>query len=265
MWYRIWTYIRHLLTAWNTTGEGIHSPSLFYLVRFLMRDKSAYYCWAEIEKKRRLLLASEEELEVVDYGSGGSREGTHVRRRVCDIAKGHLEQPKIGQLLFRLVVYLGEQLKHPSEILELGSSLGISTSYLASADSRNRVMTMEGSGAVLNVAKGIWRQLEMENIEWVEGNIDETLYIYARKKLDLVYVDANHTYEATKRYVDELIPRLNERGILVLDDIHHSREMERAWEEIKADKRVTTTMDCWHVGLVFIDPHYLKRHYRIKL
>lgn len=265
MWYRFWTYIGHFLSAWNTTGEGIHSPYLFYLVRFLMRDENQYYSWSEIEKKRALLRACEDELEVVDYGSGGSKEGLKVRRRVCDIAKGHLETPKMGELLFRLALHLGHEAARPIEILELGTSLGITTAYLASADSQNSVMTMEGSEAVAKVAQGVWRQLILENIECVVGNIDHTLYKHARKALDLVFVDANHTYDATMRYVDFLLPRMTEKGILIVDDIHHSQEMSRAWEAIKADERVTTTMDVWHAGLVFVDKHYLKRHYRIRV
>ena len=81
----------------------------------------------------------------------------------------------------------------------------------------------------------------------------------------MAYVDANHTYEATVRYVSFLLPRMTEKGVLVLDDIHHSKEMEQAWETLKADERVTTSMDLYHVGLLFVDPHYLKRHYRIRL
>jgi len=61
------------------------------------------------------------------------------------------------------------------------------------------------------------------------------------------------------------LPKLPEKGVIVLDDIHYSEEMERAWEELKNDARVTTTMDLYHVGLLFVDPHYLKRHYIIRL
>ena len=126
-------------------------------------------------------------------------------------------------------------------------------------------MTLEGSGEVLKVAQGVWRVLKLENIEWHEGNIDDTLYKHAREKIDVAYVDANHTYEATMRYVRYLLPRLEEKGIIVLDDIHYSEGMERAWTELKADPRVTTTMDMYHCGILFVDPHYLKRHYRIRI
>lgn len=263
--YRIGSYVRHVLTAWNTTGEGIHSPYLFELVRFVLRDSNSYYCFSDIERKRELLEACKDELDVVDYGSAGTKEGLHVTRRVCDIAKNHLECAKVGQVLFRIVNWIGSHEKRPLEILELGTSLGITTSYLAAADSRNRVVTLEGSEELLKMAKGVWRSLRLENIEWYAGNIDDTLYKYAREKLDVAYVDANHTYEATKRYMDYLLPRMNEKGVIILDDIHHSPEMAKAWRELKADERVFTSMDLYHIGLLFVDPHYLKRHYRIRL
>ena len=261
--YRAWTYLRHRLTAWNTTGEGIHSPYLFSIVRFILRDENAYYCFADIERRRELLEACDDELEVVDFGSGGSKEGLRVRRRVSDIAKHHLERPKIAQALFRLVRFMNENEHRPLHILELGTSLGITTSYLASVDSRNSVVTLEGSEAVLKIAQSNWRTLRLENIEYHDGNIDDTLYKYARAKLDLAYVDANHTYEATKRYVAFLLPRMTEKGVIAIDDIHHSKSMEQAWQELKTDSRVTTSMDLYHVGLLFVDPHYLKRHYKI--
>ena len=263
--HRVWAFIRHFFTSWNTTGEGIHSPYLFELVRFILRDENTYYCFADIERRREMLLACPDVLDVVDYGSAGSPEGTHIQRRVCDIAQTHLERPQVGQALFRLVNWLGMQERRPLRILELGTSLGITTSYLAAADSRNKVTTLEGSEAVLTVAQGVWKALRLENIEWVCGNIEDTLSTHARAQLDIVYVDANHTYEATMRYVQYLLPLLTTKGIIVLDDIHYSEEMERAWKELKNDVRVTTSMDLYHVGLLFVDPHYLKRHYTIRL
>jgi len=265
LFHRIWAFLRHRLTAWNTTGEGIHSPYLFHLVRFIMRDENTFYCFADIERRRELLTHCEDVLDVVDYGSAGSPEGTHVQRRVCDIAKTHLENSTMGQLLFRIIHFMGEQEKRPLEILELGTSFGITTAYLAAPNSRNRVTTLEGSEAVLRIAQGVWKALKMENIAWQVGNIDDTLYKCAREKLDLAYVDANHTYEATMRYVHYLLPRMTEKGLIAIDDIHYSEEMERAWDELKRDERVTTSMDLYHMGLLFVDPHYLKRHYIIKV
>lgn len=269
----ICAYLKHFFSSWNTTGEGIHSPYLFELVRFILRDRNAYYCFADIERRRVFLKACNDELDVVDFGSQGSKEGKRVRRKVSEIAKNHLERPEVGQLLFRLVNWIGEHEKRPLEIVELGTSLGVTTAYLASADSRNTVQTYEGSGEVLQVAQGVWRTLRLENIRWIEGDIDQTLLnrdhsllLYsAPARVDIAYVDANHTYEATKRYADFLLERLNQKGVLAIDDIHYSEEMERAWQELKLDPRVTSTMDLYHLGLIFVDPHYLKRHYKIRI
>lgn len=263
--YRIWAFIKHALTAWNTTGEGIHSPYLFELVRFILRDQNPYYAFAEIERQRKLLLACEDELDVVDFGSQGSSEGIHIQRRVCDIAKGHLESPKVGQMLFRLVTWLSHQAKQPLNIIELGTSFGVTTAYLAIPNSRNNVLTLEGSKALLNVAQGIWKALAIENISWMEGNIDRTLFNYARVPLDLAYIDANHTFEATMRYANYLLPLMAEKGVIVIDDIHYSKEMERAWNSLITNEKVSSSMDLYHVGLLFVDPHYLKRNYKITL
>lgn len=263
--YRVWTCFWHHVSAWNTTGEGIHSPYLFAIVRFILRDRNSYYCFRDIERMREQLQACEDSIEVVDFGSRGTKEGKVVSRRVCDIARTHLESAEVAQALFRLLLFMHEDCKRPLKVLELGTSLGITTAYLASADTRNRVVTLEGSEAVLKIAKGIWRTLRLENVEWKEGNIDDTLNIYARDRWDLVFVDANHTYEATKRYVETLLGEMEEKGIIAIDDIYYSPEMTQAWRELQQDARVTTSMDLYHVGLLFVDPHYLKRHYKIRL
>ena len=150
---RVLSYLWHFLSAWNTTGEGIHSPYLFELVRFVLRDRNAYYCFSDIERRREMLLSCRDVLDYVDYGSAGTPEGKHIERRVCDIARGHLERAEVAQMLFRLVNFIGDHEGRPLEILELGTSLGVTTAYLAAVDSRNRVVTLEGSEAVLSIVQ----------------------------------------------------------------------------------------------------------------
>ena len=115
--YRVFSYFRHVLTAWNTTGEGVHSPSLFYIVRFLFRDKNSYYCFAEIERVRTSLMANHESVQVVDYGSCGSPSGLQVERKISDIARNQLECARVQQVLFRLLAYMNEEERRPLEVL----------------------------------------------------------------------------------------------------------------------------------------------------
>lgn len=273
--YRAWAYLAHQFTSWNTGGEGIHSPYLFYLVRMLIYDRNSYYAWRDIERERRRLLASGEWIEVQDYGTGAKQPGESYRRRIRDIARDSLEQARVGQILFRLVSYLGHVMQRPLRIVELGTSLGITTAYLAKADSRNQVTTYEGSEALLAEARKVWKALDIRGIETVQGNIDLTLNatrdthardnIKGEEPVDIAYIDANHTREATLRYYRTLLTRATESSIFVIDDIHHSPEMTRAWREICAREEVTTTMDLFYFGLVFFDKHYLKRNYKLRI
>ena len=238
-----------------------------------MSDKHAYRVWDKIEGVRARMLTSREVVEFVDYGSGMRLLGEEARgkRKVRDIANGSLAKAKYAQMLFRLVNWLGHQLRKDNEgltIVELGTSLGVTTAYLAGVDARDKVYTYEGCEAVAKIARDNWKVLGMNNIESVVGEVTVDslqLAVDSLSKIDVAFVDANHTYEASLMYFDVLAGKAHEKSVIVMDDIHHSEEMERVWREICADERVTSTIDLYQMGLVFFDKHYWKRNYRMRL
>ena len=280
--YRAKSWLKFQLTAWNTGGEGVHSPYLFEWVRMVMSDKHRYYVWKDIEACRAELLRDQRVLEYVDYGkgvacAGGVAGGVTSTRQICDIAKGSLARKRYAQMLYRLVNWLSHQAYGDSversgdekgcgmTIVELGTSLGITTAYLAAADSRNYVVTYEGCEAVAQVARENWKRLKMNNIECVVGEIDLEALRSALSVVDVAFIDANHTYASTREYFNVLADKVHAKSVIVVDDIHHSAEMERAWKVICADARVTSTMDLYQMGLVFFDPHYWHRNYTMRL
>lgn len=233
-----------------------------------MYDDNAYYAFPRIEQQRAELLHSPVEVQQLDYGTGSVTSKTELptnHRRVADIARTHLETPKIAQLLYRLVNHLGATQQRPLAIVELGTSLGITTAYLAAPSPRNSVLTFEGATEVLDVAMNVWRTLGLTNIQPIVGNIDNTLPKHCPKRIDLAFIDANHTYEATVRYFRQLLPAAGQHTIIVIDDIYHSPAMERAWRDIQAMKEVVCTIDCYHIGLVFFNKHYIRKHYRMRI
>ena len=284
--YRVGSYLRHCLTAQHTGGHGIHSPYLFEWVRLVMSDENSYYAWHEIEKVRAKMLADTREVEFMDYGAGRKRvsledgSGTAYglvyrdHRRVSDIAKGSLAKKKYAQMLARLVNWLGRPLlTSPSRggigngltIVELGTSLGVTTAYLAAMDKRNKVITYEGCPAVAEIAKENWRALGIMNVDCRVGEIDIEALANDLERVDVAFIDANHTYAGTRAYFKVLAEKVHTKSVLVVDDIHYNREMEKAWREICEDERVTSTMDLYQMGLVFFDKDYWKRDYRIKV
>ncbi len=261
--YRVGAWLKHQFCSWNTDGEGIHSPYLFHLVRMIIADDNRYYCWDAIEERRQAMLRAPKRIEVTDYGSKG--QGATYSCLVSDVAKTSLESAHNAQIFFRIVNWLTHEAQRPLTIIELGTNLGVTTAYLASASGSNHIKTFEGSRALIEMAQLNWKKLGLNNIEAVEGNIDETLSKQVSETFDVAYIDANHLYEPTCRYVEHLARLAHEKSLIIVDDIHHSKEMENAWLWIQNRRDVRTTMDFFDFGLVFFDTHYLKKHYRLRI
>jgi predicted O-methyltransferase YrrM len=228
----------------------LHSPFVFGLYTTVICHDGQYRAYPRVEARRQSLLASTQELEVCDFGAGSRVVGAATRRRaVRDIARHAAKPPRLAQLLFRLVNHF-----RPATVLELGTSLGLTTAYLALADSQTQVITFEGCPATAAVARETFAHLSLTNVRLVEGNLDETLpatLAALPQSLDFVFFDGNHRYEPTLRYFEQCLAKAHENSVFVLDDIHWSAEMEQAWEAIKAHPAVTVTVDLFYVGLVF--------------
>jgi predicted O-methyltransferase YrrM len=83
--------------------------------------------------------------------------------------------------------------------------------------------------------------------------------------LDFVFFDANHQKQPTLQYFNQCIAKANKNGIFVFDDIHWSEGMEQAWEIVKQHPKVTTSIDLYHMGILFFNPELKPATYRIKL
>lgn len=254
-------YARYYVTASNSKGHGMHSPFVFSFITQVMNDDRAFYAYRTIENLRQLLLIDQQTLLIQDFGAG-SRVRKENTRKVCDIARASLKPKRFGQLLFRIVDQYS-----PANILELGTSLGITTAYMAAANEQSKVVTMEGAATVAAVARKNFAKLGLQNIRLVEGNFDETLAATVQQmgSIDLAFVDGNHRYEPTLRYFRELLPAIHEYSILIFDDIHWSKEMEQAWAEIQRDPAVTLSIDLFFIGLVFFRKEQkVKQHFTIR-
>ncbi len=240
-----WHYYR---TASNGVGHGIHSPFVFDLVQHVLNDTRDFYAFAPIESLRQQLKSDHTLLQIDDLGAG-SRVSKANQRPISEIAKHALKSRKLAQFLFRLVNYY-----QPKTILELGTSFGITTAYLASANGNATVYTIEGVPAIAEVAKKNFHQLNLYNTQLVEGGFDLVLPILLEKikEVDLVFVDGNHRLEPTLKYFEWILKHSNDHTILVFDDIHWSEEMELAWKKISEHPIVTCTVDLFFLGLVFL-------------
>ncbi len=254
-------YIDYYLSASSGKGHGIHSPFVFDFITNVLSDKKKYLHFDTIEKVRSDLLRDNRIIEVEDFGAGSSVMSSN-KRAVKDIARTSLKNEKFGQLFFRIVNYY-----KPGTIIELGTSLGITTAYMASADHLPKVYSLEGSNNIISIAQDTLHRLDIKNLKLIKGNFDKTLPALLSKieKFDLAFVDGNHRKEPTIQYFSMLLERSNERSIFIFDDIHWSADMEEAWQQIQQHPSVTLTIDLFFIGLVFFNKNFkAKQHFIIR-
>jgi len=250
--FRIGKYLRYKL---NSRGiQYIHSPFLFQLMNTCFYDQPEDK-FLPIEQIRYELLQDTQHIERTDWGSGNSK--NNKLQQIRAIARKSLQSPRNARLLFRLAKHL-----QAKNILELGTSFGITTSYLALAAQNGNVITIEGDPAIHSKAVSHFKQLGLTNIHAVYGNFDEVLpqLISTYKLFDMVWIDGNHRKEPTLRYYKMLLKHMHPEGLMIFDDIHWSPEMTEAWDIIRKNEKATLTIDIFQMGLVFISKKLSKEH-----
>jgi predicted O-methyltransferase YrrM len=247
-------YFQYLLRAGN--AHGLHSPFAYELYTQVIDNQGYFYAFEQIEELRDQLLAEQTLVDVVDLGGGG-RSGP---RPVGQIVRRSAVPPGVGQLLFRLVNHF-----QPNLILELGSSLAISTLYLALARPEAKVIGFEGSPRLAELANLTCARLAPQATV-VPGPLEQTLAptLAQQPALDLVFFDANHRLAPTLHYFETCLARAHEGSVFIFDDIYWSAEMERAWQTVKAHPQVTLTVDLFRLGLVFFRQKQPKQHFTLR-
>ncbi|MBS9523213.1 class I SAM-dependent methyltransferase [Litoribacter alkaliphilus] len=233
--------------------HSLQSPFAFKMYDGL-RNHLKIVRYPEIEKIRTAFLKDPTEIQVTDYGAG-SKKVPHAKRKVKEVAQ-YSNSPIKYNLLYQ---YFLKQTP-AQNALELGTGLGINSAYLA-AEVKNKLITIEADKAICQLAASHLEKLK--NVEVVCEEIDHVLPFIASKftSLDFLLIDANHTYEATIKYFNILLPFLHETSIVIVGDIYWSKGMKKAWEKIKGHSKVRMTFDFFECGVVFFKKDLQKEHY----
>ncbi len=251
-------YIRYLTKSINKFD--VHPPFLYDLITNVFEDKKIYDDYALVENLKQELLKNKEIITIEDLGAGSTINKSN-QRTIKQIAKNSSKSKKYGRLLYRLVHYY-----KPETILELGTSLGLSSAYMALANPASRLATIEGSPEISAVASSNFEKLKLQNIDLITGNFDEKLpaCLNLNKSLDFIFVDGNHRYEPTIKYFSQCLSNINVNSIIVFDDIHWSDGMEKAWEYIINHPDVTLSVDIFFLGIIFLKKELTKQHFVVR-
>lgn len=242
------------------TKHDVHSPFVFDLVTKVFNKDDRLKIFKPIEQRRRKLLKDKSFLPIRDFGAGFG--GTvYNERAVSYITQNSSKPKKYARLLYRLVNYF-----KPNLMIELGTSVGISSVYHSIGNSEGKLITIEGCVNTSALALETFKELKAQNILLVndefENGLEKVFSEYAL--IDYVFIDGNHRKEPTLKYFERCLNQSHSKTIFVIDDINWSDEMHEAWKTIQQHPQVKITIDLFMMGIVFINPDFSKENFRIR-
>jgi predicted O-methyltransferase YrrM len=258
--FRFFSFLKYLRLAGNR--HSVHSPFVYSLADTVLRNHTDTAEIRKIESLRHKFLKKSQVIEITDFGSASGKQlYEHRFESVSGLVKRNSVTHKYGRLLFHLVQHF-----KPLTIVELGTSMGISTLYLALAHPEAKVYTVDGCTTTSEQASVGFAASEVENIEQHIGRFDIVLPELTEQigNLDFAFIDGNHTYEATLANFEALMKISHNDTVFVFDDIHWSSEMEQAWNKLIMNELVSVSIDVYQFGILFLKKELSKQHFVLR-
>lgn len=243
------------------TIYSAHSPFVFHFVNYIMNNQKRSDRIQKIEKKRSEFLRSSESISFLEFGAGTSIGKNSNERKVSDVAKNSLSGKWQCRILYNLIKEYELE-----NILEIGTSLGISTAYLACGNPNADIITLEGNPSSASIATKLFKDLNLKHIDIRIGEFGDTLNasIADFNNIGMAFIDGNHRKEATIEYFDKIKAKTTSKSIVVVDDIYWSKGMNEAWNEIIQDDSVAFSIDLFRMGILFFDESIMvKQHFKL--
>ena len=245
-------YIRYFFNV--VDRHSIQPPFAYQFFNKLKDAIDATIPIHDIEKERQAFASDSSLVAEQDFGAGSKFRDSSV----SSIARFGISSIKSCIFLHQLA-----NTTNAATCIELGTSLGIATAYLARSRPLKRLYSFEGNKALAEKAKGLLTRLEIDNVQIIEGNIDRELpaLLDDIASVDLAIIDANHTKKALIAYYEMLRSKMNSHGVIYIDDIRWSRDMYLGWQELCLKQEVSISMEFLEHGLLFFEKGMQKQHY----
>ncbi|SIO17796.1 Methyltransferase domain-containing protein [Algoriphagus halophilus] len=252
--FSFYSFLSHWLK--KVDGYSLQSPFVFQVYQDLQNYlKTQISSNQQIEAVRKYLLSSSQNIKVLDLGAGSKKVNTH-QRKVSDITRYSTSSKKYA-LLYQYFC----QLTPANQVIELGTCMGITTQYLSKV-TKGHLYTFEGSEEILQIARST---AQLTNASYILGDISTKLpeILSTLDQIDFALIDANHTYYGATNYFGLLLEKIHKDSIIAIGDIYWSKEMNKAWDEIKSHPQVFLSLDFFECGIVFFNPKLKKDHFTL--
>ena len=239
--------LQFYLKAADSKGHGTHSPFVYQFITEVLNDDRHFYPYEEISF---LLNDLRNDKRKINYNGQDAT--------IATIADKLLTQ-KYNQLLFRMVEFY-----KPSYILEVGSSLGITTAFLAAPNQNNLVYTIDSNQHLALIAQQTLKQLNLDNVTILtaDNHSLNTIANYERKYGLILF---NISLEDSLDIFTSLETLINEESIIVVTGINKNLNNKLSWEKIKEQRTITMSIELFEMGFLFFRKEILKKqHFKVR-
>lgn len=210
----------------NSWGYGVQSPSDFYFVQHVLRERSPYYGYevlGALEERYASLLPS--------YPSATNR------------------------LLLRLADYA-----HSALVVEVGASLSTLAMVLGHPAARHIAITAEEAcHAALRPLLASYPQVEVRKGDEMAlfGQL-----LHEASPIGTLHVAYTERY---REVVDAALPHMADGSLIIIEGIADSREKHAWWQSLQESPSTGISYDLGHIGLLLFAPTRHKQNYWINL
>lgn len=250
LFFRLYSYLRYYILANN--ASYIHSHFIFNWHQSIYRnipDNSKRM----IDQFLNIIKNDHSDIEL-NENSRSKKIAVSIRYSTTGV------DSKYGRCLYQTGNYIAAE-----NILELGTSLGSSMIHMAAVPSRVYLQSIDYQASLIHKVKSVLEDLDYSRgIRLVNANFDDVLNAM-QEKYDMVYIDGDHQYNSTLRYVGVLKGNLSSQSVIILDDIRWSKQMNEAWKVLVEDTFFNYTVDFGRMGFLFrVSNQAPKQHFILK-
>lgn len=158
---------------------------------------------------------------------------------------------KYDLLSFRLVNYF-----NPINILEIGSGVGVNTLCLTAPSCKIKCTCVETSPDKYRKAQSLY-------YDWKRNITLYNEFMGIDEKQDCIFINLNSYKTDLNWIVCNLLPLVGEDSFVIVKGVRTKKLNEMLWKELKELDSVTASLDLYHEGILFFNPKFYKRNYKI--
>lgn len=232
---RIKRYRTALSRHHRSKGHGIHSPFAFNFVRFVLREKSPYYCYEDMEQLRQAVIESLRD----------------VKRHPRVVSLKGLK------MLFRVTNFF-----NPTSIFQVGSSYGLTAASMMNVSSSSRLWLYDPELDSYPVTAGVL----MPYIDDVQcyNQLDVAMHDYLNSRpgnIPFVLINSIPSPQDVEPLQSMLSDMIDTGCVIVMRNLHRSGVMKQLWLNLKAEIKWGQTFTNEKTAIVVAQPKLNLEHF----